>query len=561
MYDLVVKGGTIVDGTGSARFRGDIAIANGRIAAVGEITDSAVQTIDASGLIVAPGFVDPHTHYDAQLCWDPLVTPSIWHGVTSVVVGNCGVGIAPVKPDAHSREIATRDLVLVEDIPYEVLAQGIKWDWSSFAEYMRATEKRGCALNVGFIAPLTPFRHFVMGEASLERAATQEETIAIKALVKDAVASGALGFSTTGLLNHVGYKGLPLACRQASREELTAYCNGLQELDKGCVQLGLTNTGTIDGDELEVLELVTRESGRPVTWLCLLERDDMPDMCQDTLGKTQPYFARGAVPQVSCRPLTLNIDMYAPALLAFDIPSWQQTRGMSRAALSALYADPGFRAAFRREMAEGRFLFSGHWDRMVVHTASTPGVLALTGRVVSDIASERGQDPLDTFLDLAVEDGAGLEYNYEAFNTAEDRVEKLITDPRTMIGLSDGGAHVDMLCDASYTTYLLGHWVREKQALTLEQAIKRLTLEPADFFGLKDRGRIAKGVAADIVIFDADTVGSPRRPTEMRADLPGGGKRMVTLAQGIHYAIVNGSIVLKQGSPTGATPGQVLRPH
>jgi N-acyl-D-aspartate/D-glutamate deacylase len=561
MYDLIIRNGTIVDGTGADRYTADIAVAAGKIAAIGKIEDQGSREIDGAGLIVAPGFIDPHTHYDAQLCWDRLVTPSIWHGVTSVVVGNCGVGIAPVKPDAHSREVATRDLVLVEQIPYEVLKQGICWDWTEFPQFMDSLQRRGCALNVGFIAPLTPFRHWVMGEESMQRAATPEETGQIKSLIKDAVRQGALGFSTTTLLNHNGYKGLPLAARRASHEELAAYCNGLRELGKGIVEIAITNTGTVADAELALLDLVVRESGRPVTWLALLERDDMPSMCQDTLRKTEPYSAKGAVPQVSCRPLTLNIDMSNPALLAFDIPSWQRTKGKSREDLAAIYADPAFRAAFKSDTANKKFMFSGHWDLLIVQETATPQVRVLQGRRVADIASERGRDPLDTFLDLAIEDGAGLEYSYEAFNTAEDRVEKLLRDPRTMIALSDGGAHVDMLCDASYTTYLLGHWVREKRVFTLEEAIKRITSEPGAFFGITDRGRIASGLAADLVIFDAAKVGSARRPPEMRADLPAGGRRMITPAEGVCYAIVNGKVVLEDGQPTGDLPGQVLRSH
>lgn len=561
MYDTLIKNGTIIDGSGAPRYRGDIALAGGRIAEIGKISDGAKEAIDASDLVVAPGFVDPHTHYDAQISWDKELTPSIWHGVTSVVMGNCGVGIAPVKPDDKSREIATRDLVLVEDISYDVLKRGIDWTWSSFPEYMDAADKRGCALNTGFIAPLTPFRHFVMGEESLERAATPQEAEAVKKLLVEAVSAGALGVSTTRLLNHVGYKGLPLACRQADQAELKTYLNGLRDLGKGCIQYGLTNTGSIVDGELEVLDFITRESGRPVTWLALLERDDQPSMCQDTLRAVEPYFARGAVPQVSARPLTLTIDMYAPKIVAMSVPCFKATLNQPREALLQLYADKGFRETFRRELRENKFMFSARWDLMLVHEAETLAVQALKGRVLTDIARERGADPLDTFFDLALEDRGGVEYSYEAFNVAEDRVAKLLTDPRTMIGVSDGGAHVDMLCDASYSTYLLGHWVREMEALTLEHAVKRLTSEPADFFGLSDRGRIARGAAADLVIFDPARIGSPRRPSEMRTDLPGGGKRLITYADGIDRTLVNGRTVLKDGQPTGAMPGRVLRSH
>ncbi|HXG23895.1 MAG TPA: amidohydrolase family protein, partial [Chthonomonadales bacterium] len=236
-YDIVIRNGTIVDGTGGPRYRADIAVAGGKIAAIGKVTDGARKMIDASGLIVAPGFVDPHTHYDAQICWDPLISCSSWHGVTSVIMGNCGVGLAPCKPKVQ--EIAAWDLVNVESIPFEVLSKGVTWEWESFPQYMAAAEKRGMGINLGFLAPLTPFRHYVMGEESMERAATAEETRQIQALLREAVAAGAMGFTTTTVAQHIGYQGRPLACRLASRDELKAYANVLKELNRGVSEVAL----------------------------------------------------------------------------------------------------------------------------------------------------------------------------------------------------------------------------------------------------------------------------------------------------------------------------------
>src|SRR5580658_447901 len=305
-YDVVIKNGTIVDGTGRPSYRADLAISQGKILEIGKVSDSAAKTIDASDLIVGPGFIDPHTHYDGQICWDPLVTASSWHGVTSVVMGNCGVGLAPCKPE--TREIATWDLVNVEGIPFDVLAKGTTWDWQSFPEYMDAAERRGSGLNLGFLAPLTPFRHFVMGEESMERAATHDETAQIKALIKEAVAAGAFGFTTTAIAQHIGYKGRPLACRNASRDEFKAYANALKELGKGSMELALTKSvSEISEDEYEFLDFLLTESGRPVTWLAVLNRDDMPDVCQETLRKVEPLYRRGGIPQISCRPLVIQI--------------------------------------------------------------------------------------------------------------------------------------------------------------------------------------------------------------------------------------------------------------
>lgn len=554
-YDMVIKNGTVVDGTGAPRFRADVAVADGQIAEVGTVTDSAARVIDASDLIVAPGFVDPHTHYDAQICWDPLITSSSWHGVTSLVMGNCGVGLAPCKPESH--EIAAWDLVNVEAIPFDVLGKGVTWDWQTFPEYMDAAARRGSGINIGFMAALTPFRHFVMGEESMDRAATSEETARIKALIKEAVAAGAFGFSTTNVAQHIGYQGRPIACRQASRDELTAYCNALRELDKGVIELALTNNVSIvDESEHALLDMLLAESGRPVTWLALLNRDDQPDATLNTLRAMEPLFRRGAVPQVTCRPLIIQIDLRKPFIFA-NLPCWKPAFDQPVEQQQAFYRDANFRAAFRKEMERPK-VFTGKWERAIVHEAGRPDMQALIGKSVAEIAERRGKDGLDTFLDLCIEDDLQLQYTYELFNADEDRIPELITHDQTMVGLSDGGAHVDMLCDAGYCTYLIGTWVRDRQAMTLEHAVKRITSEPAAFYGMTTRGTIAPGLAADFAIFDYDTIGSARRG-EMRSDLPGGGRRLVMPAQGVQYTIVNGEVLFEDGTHTGAMPGQVLR--
>ncbi|MBM4257820.1 MAG: amidohydrolase family protein [Deltaproteobacteria bacterium] len=554
-YDLLIKNGTIVDGTGAPRYQADVAVANGKIAEIGKITDGATKVIDASDLVVSPGFVDPHTHYDAQICWDPLITSSSWHGVTSLVMGNCGVGLAPCKPEV--REIAAWDLVNVESIPFDVLAKGVTWDWTTFPQYMDAAAKRGSGINLGFLAPLTPFRHFVMGEESMDRAATPAETAQIKALIKEAVAAGAMGFTTSFIAQHIGYKGRPLACRQASFDEFKAYSNALKELGRGSIELALTNDiSVVDEREYALLDLLLTESGRPVTWLALLNRDDKPNAPQETLRATAELCKKGAVPQVSCRPLIIQIDLRNPFIFS-NLPCWNPAFQRPIDEQIAFYRDPSFRAAFRKEM-EAPKVFSGRWDRAIVHEVSNPAMKSLLGKSVAQIAKERGKDGLDTFLDLAIEDRLELQYTYELFNANEEKIPELIKDPRVMVGLSDGGAHVDMLCDAGYATYLLGTWVRDKSVLSLEHAIKRLTSEPAAFFGISQRGTIKKGMAADFAIFDMKTVGSPKRG-EMRNDLPGGGRRLVVPAKGVEYTIVNGTVLYEHQKHTGAMPGQVLR--
>ena len=554
-YDLLIKNGTVVDGTGAPSYQADVAVADGKIAAIGKITDGAKKTLDAADLIVAPGFVDPHTHYDAQICWDPLITSSSWHGVTSLVMGNCGVGLAPCRPE--NQEIAAWDLVNVEAIPFEVLGKGVTWDWTTFPEYMDAAAKRGAGINLGFMAPLTPFRHWVMGEESMERVATPDERAQIKALIKEAVAAGAFGFSTTNVAQHIGYKGRPIACRQADWDELKAYANALQELGKGSIELALTNdVSVVDETDYALLDMLVTESRRPVTWLALLNRDDKPEAAMSTLRAVEPLFKKGAIPQVTCRPLIIQIDLRKPFIFA-NLPCWQPAFDRPVEEQKRFYRDEKFRAEFRKEMETPK-VFNGKWERAIVHVASKPEMQALVGKSVAEIARQRGKDGLDTFLDLCIEDDLQLEYTYELFNADEDRIPELITHDQVMVGLSDGGAHVDMLCDAGYCTYLLGTWVRERQAMSLEHAVKRITSEPAAFYGLSTRGRIAQGLAADFAIFDLNTVGSKKRG-EMRSDLPGGGRRLVMPAEGVMHTVVNGSVLYEDQKHTGALPGQVLR--
>src|SRR5712672_2623955 len=265
-YDLLIKNGTVVDGTGAERFRADVAIAGDRIAEIGKISEGAKRVIDASDLIVTPGFVDPHTHYDAQICWDPLVSCTSWHGVTTVLMGNCGVGIAPCKP--AGREVATWDLVNVEAIPFDALAKGISWEWETFPDFMAAAERRGAGINLAFLAPLTPFRRYVLGDESMEREARPEEIAQVASLLREAVDVGAFGFSTTTLPQHIGYQGRPLACRLASTDELKAYANVLRDAGRGAIEVALTRrAGRMSEDEEGLLEFLLDESGRPVTWL------------------------------------------------------------------------------------------------------------------------------------------------------------------------------------------------------------------------------------------------------------------------------------------------------
>ena len=554
-YDLLIKNGSVVDGTGAGMRTADVGVTGGKIVAIGTVDGSAKRTIDAADCVVAPGFIDPHTHYDAQIFWDAAVTPSPWHGVTSVVVGNCGVGIAPCRPS--DREIAMRDLVNVEAIPFDVLQRGITWEWETFPQFMDAAARRRPALNLGFLAPLTPFRHYVMGEASMDRAATAEERRRIRALLAEAIDAGAFGFSSTVLNQHMGFGGRPLACRNADAEEYAAYAGVLKERGKGAIEVALTRQiAVLEDDQYELLDLLLSASGRPVTFTAMFDRDDIPEAVRDTLRKAAPLIARGARPQTSPLPLTREVNMRNPfAFAAF--PSWARVFvDQSKAAQRAVYADRAFRDAFREDLKKP--MTFGNWSRVRVHEVRAPALKHLEGLCIADIAKAQDKDGVDAFLDLALEDDLEVEFTLSTFNHRVERMKEILGNRDIFIGLGDGGAHVDMLCDSGYPTYMLGTWVREHQALTLEEAVRRLTSDPADFYGIRDRGRLQVGLAADIAIFDPQTVGSTNRG-ERRYDLPGGAKRIVMPSRGVRYTIVNGECVFADGSLTDARPGQVLR--
>ena len=553
---IVIKNGRIVDGTGEPGFIGDIAIENGKITAIGTHLDDGDITLDATDRVVTPGFIDPHTHYDAQICWDQTLTSSSAHGVTTVVMGNCGVGIAPCKPE--SREIATHDLVNVEAIPYEVLKAGISWDWQSYPEFMKAAFDRGTGINLGFLLPLSALRHYVMGEAALERAGTPDEIAEMARLLREAMEAGAMGFSFTVLKQHIGFEGRPLCCRLASREELTAYAHVLRDYGRGLIQVACGGaSGKMDDAGYDLIDFLLTESQRPVTWAFLLVPPDDPSVVGETLDKANNLYARGAIPQVSCRPFMTQLELSKPFLFA-DRESFHGVINLPREEQKKAYRDEEFRKKARLDAQGG--VFGNGWGRVELQEFSNPELEQFTGRSIAAIAEEQNKHPLDVFLDLALDYDYDLRYMYDIANIDETWVKNLITDERTLIGVSDSGAHVDQLCDAGYATWLLGTWVRERRALTMEYAVRRITLDQANFLGFPDRGKLAVGMAADVVILDPETVGSDRFATP-QFDLPGGARRLVAAARGIDTVIVNGEIAIQNNQPTEALAGVQVRPN
>lgn len=566
MHDLVIRNATICDGTGADARPGDVAIANGRIAAVtppGQIASngkSVAEELDAGGLVAAPGFIDAHTHYDCQLFWDPAASPSSWHGVTTVVMGNCGFTIAPCLP--QHRETVMELLLYVEGMPIDTLRAGIKWSWQEFPEYLTALERQGVGPNVAAFVGMSAVRFRAMGEAAVERAATAEEIERMRGVVRDAMRAGAIGWSTSLSPTHFFGDGTPAPTRLSEDAELDAMAEVLRELPHGIIELApqsLLATPDQKLAELERFERLARLSGKTVTFAPLHDNPFFPGSAQQVLAAAAERQARGAsvVPQVGCRPLELRFDFRAPAFGLENNPYWKPILHESREARRARFASEEFRAELRGFDGNFKALLTPSWERMFLRLPARPENERFRDRSVAEIAQELGKHPVDAFLDLTLADDLEGQWGVEILNADEKGVGELIRSPATLLALSDAGAHVDTLCDQGFTSYLLGRWVRELGALRLEDAVRMLTSRPAEVFGLEGRGTLAPGKAADVVLFDPKTI--RMRPTELVADLPGGQKRLLQRADGIPLVLVNGERVIDDGVPTGRLAGRVLR--
>jgi N-acyl-D-aspartate/D-glutamate deacylase len=552
-FDLVVRGATLVDGTGAPGRRADVAVRDGRIAAVGSPKGSAARTLDAGGRVVAPGFVDIHTHYDAQVFWDRMLSCSPWHGVTSVVMGNCGFGIAPTR--AAHRDLILRTLENVEGMSLDALRAGVGSDWpfETFPEYLAAIERRGTAINVGALVGHTPVRLYVMGEEATERAATPDEIAEMRRIVLEALRAGAIGFATSKSPTHVGYGGRPVPSRAAELDEIEALAGALGEAGHGVMQATIGR-----GFFLEEFAAIQRKTGRPVSWTALLAGMRGPGGHRAVLEQSARLQAQGieVIPQVSCRPLMFEFQWKAPFVFE-SVPLFRSVSAADAEGRKRIYADADFRRQFK-ELGE-RVGIAARWDRTVI--ADCPSDRALEERTVEEVAAERGVHPIDLALDLGLATNLEARFRMAVMNTDEADVAELLAHPSAMLGLSDAGAHASQLFDACFSTHLLGHWVREKRALSLEQAVRLLTSRSAEVFGLHDRGRVAPGLAADLVVFDPATIGCT--PLRRVQDQPAGADRLVADGLGIDAVIVNGTAIRANGEDVvdraGPLPGRVLR--
>ena len=557
-YDLKIAGGTLIDGTGRPGVRGDVGIRDGRLVALGEAKGAARRTIDAGGLAVAPGFIDVHTHYDAQVLWDRRMTISPWHGVTTVVMGNCGFGIAPTRPE--HRGLLMRTLEKVEGMSLAVLEEGLGYEWpfETFPEYLSTIEARGVLVNAGVMIGHTPLRFYVMGEEATERVATPDELRRMRALVREAIDAGAIGFATSKAISHIGAGGKPVPSRAADFDEVKTLAGALADAGRGIVQATVGRELFLD--EFEALH---RATGRPVTWTALLSGMAGfagPATHHEILARSRALAAAGLpiVPQVTCRPLNFEFQFREPFIFE-SMPLFTRVSAADFEGKCRIYADPEFRRAFRELGQRAQRGIAAKWDRTVI--AWCPTEPALEERMVATVATERGVHPVDLALDLALASKLEARFRMSVFNDNEDEVAELLAEPATVLALSDAGAHASQLCDACFSTYLLGRWVRERGTFTIEEAVRMLTSRPADVFGITGRGRIAVGLAADVVVFDPKTVGA----SSLRRvhDLPAGGDRLIADAHGIEAVIVNGQMIRRGGVDVIADgeplPGRVLR--
>ncbi len=561
MLDLLIKDGTIVDGTGSPARRGDLGIRDGRIVAIrsaGEIDEPARRTIDAAGKVVAPGFVDVHTHYDAQAFWDGTLSPSPYHGVTTVVGGNCGFSIAPLAPEAG--EYLMKMLSRVEGMPLESLEEGVPWNWRSFGEYLDQLEGR-LSINAGFMVGHSAIRRTVMGERAVGAEATEAELKEMVDLLRRSLEEGGMGFSSTVSSTHNDYDGNPVPSRHASKEEMLTLARQVRDFEGTTVEF-LPGVGWGE-DEANYMADISLAANRPVNWNVLVPNADNLAHAESQLAATDIARKRGAevialtVPQ----PMTIRINLDSG--FVFDaLHNWAPFFKLSKAEKIAVLEDPAKRKQLDEDAQnpDSPMHMLANWENFTIDQVQKESLAPYRGRRVGEIAAELGKAPFDAMIDIALEDD--LQTYFMPPSMGEDDATwklrgELWHDDRTVIGASDAGAHLDMIDTFAFSSQVLSEGVRKRKLIELEEAVRQLTDVPARLYGLRERGRLEEGYHADVVVFDPEEVGLGA--TYTKYDLPGGAGRLYADAVGVECVIANGVEIVRDGKDMGARPGTVLR--
>jgi N-acyl-D-amino-acid deacylase len=536
MVDLVIRGATVVDGLGNDPKRADVAVKDGKIAAIGAVSDKGSETIDGGGLVLSPGIVDVHTHYDAQVTWDATLSPSPSLGVTTAVIGNCGFGIVPAPPAV--RDLVIRNLSVVEGMDLDALRTGIKWDFESFSEYMGMLRRRGAYANMAVLAGHSTIRTAVMGEdASQRKDATPEELARMKAMVADAMAHGAIGLGASYSLNHSGYGGVPMPSTIAPMSELEALVGAMGPRGTGVVEIA---SGVKTPQELEPM---AAKYGRPFfqgTGVAMYNEQEPArsiKMFEDCAAAIRRGV--GLYIQIPCQPLSFDFTM-ANAYPFYSHSAFDPIKAYSPEQLKVVFRDHSWREKFRENAKNPipGMIFQGNWDRVMVAVAQKPANAKYVNRYAAEIAKTEHRDPLDVMLDLALDENLETAFLGRFLNVGDEGVARLLKHEAGVVALSDAGAHLIYMCDAGFGLHFLAHWVRERGDFTIQEGIRRLTSHPADLYGIPNRGRLAVGAQADMLLFDPATVGIS--PAERVADLPGGGRRTIRRPTGVHGVFCNG---------------------
>jgi N-acyl-D-amino-acid deacylase len=539
--DLLIRNALTFDGSGAEAATKHVSVTQGRISGVADGNSaaglSATKVIDADGLALMPGIIDSHTHFDAQITWDPYVRPSPALGVTTAAIGNCGFTIAPCRP--QDRDLTMRNLTQVEGMSLDVLRQGVVWEFETFPQYLAQLRRKGSAVNIAAYLGHSSVRTYVMGADAPRRAATDAEIAEMQALVREAMQAGAVGFASSRSPSHNGEGGLPMPSRLAENREMAALVNAMGESGRGVYMLTKGADTTV-----AFLESLAASSGRPVMVAALLHNSTSPNTVFDDLEAIAAANTRGnrLLGQVSCCPLTMEFTLASPYPVE-GLRSWKPALGLTGQALKAVLGERAFRDAVRAELATPAAirLFNGEWKKVRVVETALPEHGRYEQRSIAEIAQTEGRDPLDAMLDLALREDLKTFFTAQLLNSDEAAVGRLVTAPHSIVSLSDAGAHLTFFNDAGFGLHLMGHWARDRGVMGMSEAVRRLTSHPASVFGIRDRGLIRVGYAADLLLFDPDSVG--RGPSRRVFDLPGGAARLTTDALGVHGVWVNGELV------------------